>query len=149
MKIVIGTDGSEAATHAARTAARLFGPDADIVLVEVVPEYHDPMEDAGGIEGPLTTPEQAEADWKEHLAEAGGDLAATARATDPVVTTLIVPSDQATGEALASVALEQGADVLVIGDETQSFFGRWFGHHVAQRAIKAARCPVLVIPSPD
>jgi nucleotide-binding universal stress UspA family protein len=59
MKIVIGTDGSDAATHAARTAARL------------------------------------------------------------------------------------------LGDETQSFFSRWFGQHVAQRAIKAARCPVLVIPSPD
>jgi hypothetical protein len=52
MKIVIGTDGSDAATHAARTAARL------------------------------------------------------------------------------------------LGDETQSFFSRWFGQHVAQRAIKAARCPV-------
>jgi nucleotide-binding universal stress UspA family protein len=148
MKIVIGTDGSATATNAARTAARLFGSDAELVLVEVVPEYHDPMEEAGGIEGPLITPEEAESQWNESVAEAGGDLATTARATDPSVATMIVPSDQATGEALAEIARDQGADVLVVGDETKRFFGRWFGHQVAHRAIRAANCPVLVIPEP-
>jgi nucleotide-binding universal stress UspA family protein len=149
MKVVIGTDGSDVALDAARTAAAMFGPDAELVLVEVVPEYYDPAQDAGGIEGPVISPEEAQAQWNENLARAGRDLAATAMATDPTVATLIVPSDRATGEVLAEIARDRGADVLVVGDETTGFFGRWFGHRVAERAIKAAHCPVLVIPHPD
>ena len=48
----MATDGSEAAIDAARRSMDLLRPHAQVVVVMVIPEYEDPMDDAGGIEGP-------------------------------------------------------------------------------------------------
>src|ERR1039457_3973259 len=52
MNIVVATDGSEAAIGAARQSMDLLRPGARVVLVMVIPEYEDPMEDAGGLKAP-------------------------------------------------------------------------------------------------
>lgn len=62
MNIAVATDGSEPAIDAARRSMDLLRPGAHIVLVMVIPEYEDPMEDAGGIEGPGISDKQAEKD---------------------------------------------------------------------------------------
>ena len=55
IKIIMATDGSEAAIDAARRSMDLLRPDAQVTVVTVIPEYEDPMEYAGGIEGPVIT----------------------------------------------------------------------------------------------
>jgi hypothetical protein len=60
MNIVMATDGSEAAIDAARRSVDLLRPGAQVTLVIVIPEYEDPMEDAGGIEGPGISYEKAD-----------------------------------------------------------------------------------------
>jgi hypothetical protein len=62
MNIVVATDGSESAIGAARGSIDLLRPGAHVVLVMVIPEYEDPMEDAGGIEGPGISYKQADKD---------------------------------------------------------------------------------------
>lgn len=47
MNILVATDGSESAIDAARRAMDLLRPGAHVVLVAVIPEYEDPMSDAG------------------------------------------------------------------------------------------------------
>ena len=57
IKIIMATDGSEAAIDAARRSMDLLRPHAHVAVVMVIPEHEDPMEDAGGIEGPVITDE--------------------------------------------------------------------------------------------
>ena len=78
MNIVVATDGSEAAIDAARQSMDLLRPGAHVVLVMVIPEYEDPMEDAGGIEGPAISYERAEKDWKKATADGQSALDRTA-----------------------------------------------------------------------
>ena len=49
-----------------------------VVLVAVIPEYEDPMSDAGGIEGPGISYKQADKDWKKATAEGQAALDRTA-----------------------------------------------------------------------
>lgn len=53
MRVVVATDGSEAAIDAAHRSIELLRPGAEVILVMVIPEKEDPMDDAGGIEGPV------------------------------------------------------------------------------------------------
>src|SRR5580700_3639561 len=52
-KVVMATDGSEAAIDAARRSMKLLHPDAHVAVVMVIPQREDPEDDAGGFEGPV------------------------------------------------------------------------------------------------
>src|ERR1035437_5058921 len=100
MNIVVATDGSEAAIGAARRSMDLLRPGAQVVLVVVIPEYEDPMQDAGGIEGPSISYERAEKDWKKATAEGQSALDRTAAVLGPDVEARLLPDDQMPGPAL-------------------------------------------------
>src|SRR4051812_41823954 len=68
IEVMIATDGSDAAIEAANRAVLLLHPDARITLVTVIDPRHDPMEDAGGFEGPVLTEEEADQEWQESVA---------------------------------------------------------------------------------
>ena len=55
IKVIMATDGSQAAIDAARRSMDLLRPHAHVAVVMVIPEYEDPQEDAGGFEGPVIT----------------------------------------------------------------------------------------------
>ncbi len=96
----VATDGSDAAIDAARRSMDLLRPHAQVMLVMVIPEYEDPMDDAGGIEGPGVSPKQADKDWKRSTATGQSALDRTAAVLGPDVEVRLVPDDEATGAAI-------------------------------------------------
>jgi len=145
MNIVVATDGSEAAIGAARRSTNLLRPSAHVVLVMVIPEYEDPMEDAGGIEGPAISYKQAEKDWEKATSEGQSALNRTAAALGPKVEVRLVPDDESAGAAIVRVASEIHADVLVVGSSGKGWLGRLFKGSVSDYVAHHAPCPVLLI----
>ena len=145
MNILVATDGSEAAIDAARRSMDLLRPGAHVVLAMVIPEYEDPMEDAGGIEGPAISYKQADKDWKKANAEGKAALDRTAAVLGTEAEVRLVPDDETTGAALVRVANETNADVLVIGSSNKGWLSRLFGASVSDYVAHHAPCPVMLV----
>lgn len=148
-RVVIATDGSAASLAAADQVTPLLPAGAEVHLVTVVPHIDDPEEMAGGIEGPLGTPEQVAQDRARQEVEATGALAATARAFGaiPVIETVIEGGDP--GDALCRHAEEIGAAMLVVGSHGRGWMKRLLLGSVSTHVIHHATVPVLVMPRPD
>jgi nucleotide-binding universal stress UspA family protein len=145
LKILMATDGSDAAIDAARRSMDLLRPHAHVVVVTVIPEHEDPMEDAGGIEGPVITPKEADKDWEKATAAGHSALDRTAAVLGPDVEVRLVPDDESTGAAVVRVANEMHADVLVIGSSSKNWLSRHFGGSVSDYVAHHAPCPVMLI----
>lgn len=148
LRIIVATDGSSEALAAAQGAAKLFGPDAQIVLVAVVAEKESPDLGAGGFEGPLMTEEEAEAEWVERRDDAREDLSEAARAIGEEVESRLIPSADDPGRALVQFAIDAHADVIVVGATSKGRIRRVFTHSVSNHLVHHAPCPVLVVPRP-
>lgn len=145
MKVLVATDGSDAAVDAARRAIGLLRPDAEILLVTVIPDLEDPMETAGGFEGPAISEEEAREDFAE-AARAGADaLDRTAAALGGRAEVRLVPRDEDPGHALVAVAEQEHPDLLVIGSESKGIIRRLFTGSVSDVVVHRAPCPVLVV----
>ncbi len=145
MKVIMATDGSEAAIDAARRSMDLLRPHAQVAVVMVIPEREDPQEDAGGFEGPVITEKEADEDWKRATAAGQAAVDRTAAVLGPDVEVRLVPDDESTGAALVRVAHEMNADVLVIGSSDKSWLRRHFGASVSDYVAHHAPCPVMLI----
>jgi nucleotide-binding universal stress UspA family protein len=145
INVVMATDGSEAAIDAARRSMELLRPHARIVVVTVIPEHEDPMEDAGGIEGPVITEKEADKDWKKSTAAGQAALDRTAAVLGPDVEVHLVPDDESTGAAVVRVANDMHADVLVIGSSGKNWLSRHIGGSVSDYVAHHAPCPVMLI----
>jgi nucleotide-binding universal stress UspA family protein len=145
MNIVMATDGSEAAIDAARRSVDLLRPGAQVTLVMIIPEYEDPMEDAGGIEGPGISYEKADKDWKKATTQGQSALDRTATVLGPDVEVRLVPDDETAGAAIVRVAHEMNADVLVVGSSGKGWVSRLFGGSVSDYVVHHAPCPVMLI----
>jgi nucleotide-binding universal stress UspA family protein len=145
IRVIVATDGSEAAIDAAQRSLDLLRPHAHMAVVMVIPEYEDPMEDAGGIEGPVITTKQADKDWEKSTAAGQSALDRTAAVLGDDVEIRLVPDDEATGAALVRVAHEMDADVLVIGSSGKNWLSRHFGGSVSDYVAHHAPCPVMLI----
>ena len=141
----MATDGSDSAIDAARRSVDLLRPGGQVTLVMVIPEYEDPMEDAGGIEGPAISYEKADKDWKKATAQGQSALDRTAAVLGPDVEVRLVPDDETTGAAIVRVAHEMNADVLVIGSSGKGWVSRLFGGSVSDYVVHHAPCPVMLI----
>jgi nucleotide-binding universal stress UspA family protein len=142
---MIATDGSEAAIEATRRAVSLLRDDAEIVLLAVVPQKEDPMETAGGIEGPALTEDEAEREYREHLAEGNEALARTAKVLGVDADMRLVPAEHEPGHAIVEFAKEAAPDLLVIGASDKNLLRRLFTGSVSDYVVHHAPCPVLVI----
>jgi nucleotide-binding universal stress UspA family protein len=145
MNIAVATDGSEPAIDAARRSMDLLRPGAHIVLVMVIPEYEDPMEDAGGIEGPVISYKQADKDWQKATTEGQAALDRTASVLGAGAEVRLVPDDDRTGAVIVRIASEMNADVLVIGSSSKGWLSRLFGGSVSDYVTHHAPCPVMLI----
>jgi nucleotide-binding universal stress UspA family protein len=145
MNILVATDGSEPAIDAARRSMDLLRPDAHVVLVMVIPEYEDPMEDAGGIEGSSISYEQAAKDWTKVNAQGQSALQRTAAVVGGDTEIRLVPDDEETGAAIVRVAHEMNADVLVIGASRRGWLRQHFGGSVSDYVVHHAPCPIMLI----
>ena len=111
----------------------------------VIPEKEDPLEDAGGIEGPLITPEEADKDWEEAVRLGQAALERTAQAVGPTVDVRLVPADGGTGAGIVKIAEDMKADVLVVGARAKGLLNRIFTRSVSDYVIHHAHCPVLLV----
>jgi nucleotide-binding universal stress UspA family protein len=146
MNVLVATDGSDSAIEAARRSMDLLRPDMHVVLLAVIPEFQDPMEDAGGIEGPVTSYEQAQKDWEQANADGKAAIDRTAAALGTDVEVRLVADDGKAGAAIVRVADELKAGVLVVGSSNKSWLSRIFGGSVSDYVAHHAPCPVMLIP---
>ena len=149
MQVIVATDGTDAAIQAAQTALGLLRPDAEVTLVTVILDWEDPNDDAGGFEGPLETPEEADRDYAEHVAFGQDALTRTAAALDGKVEVTLLPADEDAGKALVHYVEQHHPDLLVIGASGKGALKRLFGGSVSDHVVHHAPCPVLVIRHHD
>ena len=115
-------------------------------MVTVIKEYKDPQETAGGFEGPLVTPEEAEEEYQRQLVEGQSMLDRTKAALGRDVEVRLVPSNVDPGHAIVDIASELHPDLIVLGNSEKGFFLRLLAGSVSEFVMKHATCPVLVVP---
>jgi nucleotide-binding universal stress UspA family protein len=146
MEVLVATDGSEAAIDAARRSLALLRADARLVLVSVIHDREDPMETAGGFEGPGISEHDAEVQF---AADQEGGRAALERTSaalqDDAVEVQLVPVDVEPGRAIVELALDRRPDLIVIGAGGKGFVKRLFTGSVSDYVVHHAPCPVLVV----
>lgn len=153
MKVLITTDGSDAAIDGAHRALELLQPGIEVTLAMVIPEREDPMMTASGFAGPLVTEEEATADFAESVEGGRAALQHTVDALndseltegDTLETRLIPSGDDAAG-AIVTEAERTGVDLIVIGSSGKSAWRRLFGGSVSEKVAREAPCPVLIAP---
>lgn len=145
MKVLIALDHSDAARNAARTAARLFGPEAELLVLNVV---QVPIAAAGTAYGfGAVTPlrldllGEAESDQQSAIAE---DAAAAGLPDAEVEVT--------TGEVVHEIceaAERHDVDLVVVGSHDRSLLSRLFEPSVSRGVVRTSERPVLVVPEPS
>ena len=141
MLVVIGIDGSELAVLAAKRARDLVREDAEFLLVSA----HESVDtDAGGIEGPVLTPDE-----QDSLARAAHLGAETALTEAAAALDLVGARQEAiegdAGPALCRLAERSGADLIVVGSHGRNAISRLFLGSTSQYVVQHAPCAVLVV----
>ena len=144
--VMIATDGSDAAIEAANRAIALLHPDARVVLVTVVEARHDPMEDAGGFEGPVITEEEADDEFRASVRAGESAMHRTAQAmsAEPDAAR-IIESAEPVDKALRDIVAEERPDLLVLGSDQSSWFHRFLHGSIDDRLLHHVDCPLLVV----
>jgi nucleotide-binding universal stress UspA family protein len=145
VKVLIATDGSEIATHSAeRAGALLAEPDAVTVLA-VVTEI--PGDDAGGIEGPTESPEEAErilqGEQREAAAAIDAVVAVLPESWRPKVVRRVEAGDA--GAMIVWVAEHEESGLIVIGSHGHGVLKRLVLGSVSKHVTHHAPCPVLLV----
>jgi len=138
--IVVATDFSEAAELAARTAPLIEGGEGTrVTLVNVVntPQL-DP--EAGRVTQESMTNQELEAAVHRHLDE----IRSSFLSDIPDVKTAVLRSGNA-ADAICEFAVESGADLIILGTTGRSGVARFLIGSVAERVVRHAPCPVMVL----
>jgi nucleotide-binding universal stress UspA family protein len=146
MKVLVATDGSQGAIDAAQRSMAMLRPDAEVVVVSVIHDKEDPMDSAGGIEGPGISEHEAEVEYDAAVGAGKAALERTVSALgDESIEVRLVPIDVEPGAAIVEMARELGSDLIVVGASGRSFFKRLFTGSVSDHVVHHAPCPVLVV----
>jgi nucleotide-binding universal stress UspA family protein len=146
-RVLIATDGSDASRNAAAHAVAVLPQDAEFSLVTVVDPKLEPMEDAGGFEGPVIDEEEAVTAHREQVVDAEGSLAATARAVGPapIPQRVVTHDGEGVGAKICDLAAEEGAAIVVVGSTGRSALVDAILGSVSGYVLRHAPCPVLVV----
>jgi nucleotide-binding universal stress UspA family protein len=147
--LIVATDGSELAIHAAHAGLALAKP-ADRVLVVSVTDSADPSlaDDATGHASATMTTEEVEAQQREASAQAHAAVGTTAEAlrrsasTPLPLETLVIEGDP--GPALCRLAAEVDAAALIVGSRGRGGLRRALMGSVSDYVVRHAACPVVV-----
>lgn len=131
--VVVGFDGSPAATRAAERAAALVGSSGLLILVAVERAMYSP----GILSEPLLEPDDVLAlelrkQAQERLRDGQARQLTLLRRGDPA-------------EVLVDVARQYDADLVVVGRRGRDFAARVLLGSVAARIVANAACDVLVV----
>lgn len=145
MHALIATDGSDVSIEAARKGVALLKP-TRVTLLTVADTSVAEDSGAGGFEGNLLSPQEAEQARTAILGEGDAELAATIEAigVDPsIVERRLV--EGASGQMIVHVAGEIGADVIVVGSHGKGWFKRVVLGSISEYVLHHSSIPVLVI----
>lgn len=146
--IIVATDGSEHAERAIRLAIGIVRDDAKVVVASAigVPDLVDLQ--GTGFAGPVVTPEEV-AEMREAATELADREIAQASGLfgDHPVEERIIDGDP--GPALASLAEEIDAELIVVGSHGKGLVGRFLEGSTSRYLLDHAPCPVLVVPPED
>ncbi|HEX4981646.1 MAG TPA: universal stress protein [Ilumatobacteraceae bacterium] len=154
--VLIAVDATDSSVHAVETAHRLFGDDADYLVLNVGAGVYLPIAIFPGELGlisplawaPAVEPERAEddvstdADVAETIAKLTGEEGGL-----PEATALGIVGDPA--GSIIEVAVNHAADVIVVGTHERGWLTRLLTSSVADDVRRESPIPVLVVPRPD
>lgn len=136
-KIVLAYDESEAAKRALERAAAIAkGFGSELIVTSVAPVVHSVGRSAGPIDS--TDPPAAHI---EELKHAKAYLEGEGLKAD------LVPAIGDPAEAIAELAKERDADLIVVGTHEPSLIGRLFGQSVTEAVAHKVHCDVLIVHS--
>lgn len=141
IRVLLALDESVASFRAAREGARLFGPDAEFLVINVAraPVPWLPVGGFGLVSAPLPmwdVPETdfvTEAELSRRAGEAGAEPAEVLTPVgDPV-------------ECICAAAEEHDVDVVVVGAHDKGFLTKLFDPSVSAGVVAGTHRPVLVV----
>jgi nucleotide-binding universal stress UspA family protein len=147
MTVIVATDGSDLAIHAALAGLSLT-KHADTLLVVSAVELIDPVVDATGHAGPSVTYEQITESHRQAEAEGHAAVTATAEAVRDAgyspeeIETRVIEGEA--GPALCRLAADVGAAALIVGSRGRGGLKRAFLGSVSDYIVRNAPCPVVV-----
>jgi nucleotide-binding universal stress UspA family protein len=146
--VLIATDGSEVALRAAKRAAGLLGPVESVTVLAVVTDL--PGDDAGGIEGPTESPEEAEriieGEARDAAAAIDAVIAELPESWQPSVKRRVEAGDA--GPMIVWVAEQEHTDAIVVGSHGHGVLKRLLMGSVSMHVMHHAPCPVLLVRAP-
>jgi nucleotide-binding universal stress UspA family protein len=146
-QVVVATDGSEHAKHAASFAARLPLPEEAEITVASVTRAYDPFLGVIPREEEEFDVDAAVREVNERRAEGAGGAVEDARErlapTRRPIHTELRTGDPAT--QILSLAEEKEADLIVAGARGGSLIEHLLVGSVADRLLKEARCSLLIV----
>jgi nucleotide-binding universal stress UspA family protein len=140
-KIVCATDFSDASYEALQTSVDMAAyMNAEIFVVHIVPKMHGiPPDPLYAFEGPEEYERLLKADAEQQLQKI-----IEQRVPKDIPSQTIISQEEA-AEGILRVAGEVGAEVIVIATHGRTGWRHLVFGSVAERVIREAHCPVLVI----
>jgi len=149
--VLIATDGSELAREAVRTAGPLLNPDMKVTLLTVISDL--PADTgAGGIEGPVYTPEQEEEIRRSEQTHAAKSLADTQTVLHEVLPDVTVEQRVDSGDPASAICVaagDLGVDLVVVGSHGKGFISRVVMGSVSEHVVRHSPAPVLVVQAKE
>jgi nucleotide-binding universal stress UspA family protein len=139
-RVLLATDGSAGSLHAAAVGSRILGPDAERLLLHVVPAV-PPAAATGRLTAGVMEPARLES------AEEGRSILERASAALGVdAEHVLADGDPAT--TICRVAEERDVDVIVVGARGVGPIRRALLGSVSAQVTHESERPVLVVPNP-
>lgn len=144
VRVLVATDGSEHARHAAATAQRLFGDDAELIVMAVATAPGPEMAMAPGraITAPIVTTDDGVR--QALFDEADAAVRSTVAVVTAPVTERVVAGE--IGPTICGAAVAESADICVLGARGLGPIRRTLLGSVSDYVVHHAPCPVLVVP---
>jgi nucleotide-binding universal stress UspA family protein len=142
-RILVPTDFSDGANRALTLAikfAKLLRAAIDLLHVQAIPTYTPIPSVPGAVPLPLAVPEATEG-----LKESLNGLAAGVRESGLECQTANVDGNP--GDEIVDYAAKIGVDLIVMGTQGRGGLRRLLLGSVAEKVLRAACCPVLVVPA--
>jgi len=141
--VLVATDGSDPSLIAARQGCALLSDIGEVTLLTVM-THGTPGDDAGGIEGPVLSPDEQKVWWDREVADARDQLTRTEKVLCAVPTHEVIEEGDA-ADVICKEAADRGADVIVVGTHGRTGVKRLFLGSVSEHVVRRAPCPVLVV----